>query len=133
MKEACIPIPCLIPVDSRPLQPHSILFFIPTIQFHPCFLLGVPSSLSSHSRCFCNSAILFPTCPNSILFQASNFTQHFSKHDTKGNSDWSTNPSFHASNTTSSHLGFLSHIDSKQNIFFGLLLCFYTNLSSKGE
>ena len=38
MKEACIPIPCLIPVDSRPLQPHSILFFIPTIQFHPCFL-----------------------------------------------------------------------------------------------
>ena len=72
------------------------------------------SCLSSHSKCFYNSAMVLPTWPNSNLFQSSNLTLHRSKHVVSEKSESIAIPSSHASWTTSSHRGSFSHIDSNR-------------------
>lgn len=101
------------------LQPHCILPFQPAIQIHQVDFMdqmfsGEEGYLSSHSKCFCNLAIVLPTWLNSNLFQSSNLTLHRSKHVLSEKSEPIAKPSSHASWTTSTHWGSFNHIDSNR-------------------
>ena len=75
-------------------------------------------SMQPSSRCFCSWPIFTPTCPNSVLFQASSFVLHYSRHHTIEKFEVEDRPSLYASKTTCSHLASPNHIDSKRNSFF---------------
>ena len=75
-------------------------------------------SMQPSSRCFCSWAIFTPTCPNSVLFQASSFVLHYSRHHTIEKFEVEDRPSLYASETTCSHFASPNHIDSKRNSFF---------------
>lgn len=73
---------------------------------------------SSHSNCFCNGKIFFPTCPKTFSFQASNFDLHSSKQHTIEKSKLEVSSLFQASKTTCSHQASFNHMDSNQKRFF---------------